>query len=120
MACYCILLQLCVRGSTRKVWACERGIVQVCRVTHLIQHCMRGIEPASVKLSGLQHVTDFCSGTTRGVPHVKCGPASVGVYRIVTRVIQHCARGIKPASSFVCVFVFVYIFKSKVLCGSAV
>jgi len=42
-------------GLRTEVCPCECGRVQVCSVTCVLQHCARGIEPASVELAGLRH-----------------------------------------------------------------
>jgi len=49
------LLEHCARGCTRRVCPCERGSVHVCSVTRFPHHCARGIEPASMELTGLRH-----------------------------------------------------------------
>ena len=42
-------------GLHTQVCPCGRGRAQVCSVTRVLQHCARGIEPASVELAGLRH-----------------------------------------------------------------
>jgi len=79
----CFLPEPCARGCTPRVWPCERGSVHVRSVTRFLQHCARGIEPASVELAGLRHAAVFCPSTVRGVAHLECAPASVGEYRFV-------------------------------------
>ena len=76
----CFLPKHCARGGTRRLCPCERGSVHVCSVTCILQHCARGIAPASVELAGLWHATVSCPSNARGVAHIECGPASVGVY----------------------------------------
>jgi len=72
--------------------AIERGRVQVCSVTRVLQHCARGIEPASGG-SGTTACYVLCPSTARGVTHVECAPASVGVYMCVSpQSAALCAR----------------------------
>jgi len=56
-----------------------------------LQHCARGIEPASVKLVELEHATVFSLSTA-----IECG--RVQVCSVTRRVLHHSARGIEPAS----------------------
>ena len=76
-------------GLHKQIVPFERGRVQVCSINRFLQHCARGIEPASVELAGLRHASVFCPSTARGVAHGECAPASVGVYMCVALPASH-------------------------------
>jgi len=98
----CFLPKHCARGGTRRLCPCERGSVHVCSVTCFLQHCARGIEPASVVLTGLWNATVSCPSNARGVAHVECGPASVGVYCVAfsrSHALQNASRSMPYKSS---------------------
>ena len=42
-------------GLHKQIVLFERGRVQVCSINRFLQHCARGIEPASLELAGLWH-----------------------------------------------------------------
>jgi len=71
----------------------------MCSVTRFLQHCARGIEPASVEWAGLQYAMFSARALHEGM-HTQSVPLQVweSTYCSVTRFPQHCSRGIEPAS----------------------
>ena len=85
-------------GLHTQVCPCERGRAQVCSVTRVLQHCARGIEPASGV--GETTVLMYSARALREGLHTQLYPCESWKVQVcsVTRVLQHCARGIEPAS----------------------